>query len=200
MEITRSGSRQYGGKAEGGEYIVEEGQGGSGWTVNGAEGLVNRMGQVELPVRLRADVRSHGFWKQGTIEIFDIQIVNLHAGSYLRMTPEKALAKADKENKDLYLQACPECRRTFTAILYSVYGIPRAEALAAQKRLAALLHYKLKQEYSEMCGFVRGRMSIAIVRSNCLFLRGPRDKEARILYLPELTDGAVMANISPWQG
>ena len=44
--------------------------------------------------------------------MFDIRIFNLDAGSYLRMTPEKALAKADKENKDLYLQACLERRRT----------------------------------------------------------------------------------------
>ena len=38
--------------------------------------------------------------------MFDIIIFNLDAGSYLRMTPEKALAKAEKEKKDFYLQAC----------------------------------------------------------------------------------------------
>ena len=36
----------------------------------------------------------------------DIRIINLDAGSYLLMTPEKALAKAEKEDKDLCLQAC----------------------------------------------------------------------------------------------
>ena len=50
--------------------------------------------------------------------MFDIQIVNLKAGSYLRMTPEKALAKADKEKKDLYLQACLERRSIFTPMVY----------------------------------------------------------------------------------
>ena len=49
--------------------------------------------------------------------MFDIRIVNLDAGSYLRMTPEKALAKADKGKKDLYLQACLESRRTFTPMV-----------------------------------------------------------------------------------
>ena len=39
-------------------------------------------------------------------------------------------------------------------MVYSADGIPRAEALDKQKKLAALLSYKLKQEYSEMCGFV----------------------------------------------
>ena len=34
--------------------------------------------------------------------MFDIIILNLNMGSYLRMTPEKALAKVEKEKKDLY--------------------------------------------------------------------------------------------------
>ena len=132
--------------------------------------------------------------------MFDIRIVNLSAGSYLRMTPEKALAKADKEKKDLYLQACLDRRSTFTPMVYSADGIPGAEALAAQKRLAALLRYKLKREYSEMCGFVRARMSLAIVRSNSLLLCGPCNKGARIWQLPDLTDGAVMSLLTPWRG
>ena len=59
-------------------------------------------------------------------------------------------------------------------MVYSVDGIPGLEALDAQNRLAALLSYKLKRENSEMCGFVRARMSLSIVKSNRLFLRGPR--------------------------
>ena len=85
-------------------------------------------------------------------------------------------------------------------MLYYANGIPGSEALAAQKRLAALLSYKLKREYSEMCGFVRKRMLLAIVRSNSLLLRSPRDKGARIWQQPELTDGAVMSLLAPWHG
>ena len=129
-----------------------------------------------------------------------IRIVNLNAGSYLRMTPRKALAKAEKEKKDLYLQACLERRRTFTPMVYSADRIPGSEALAAKKRLGALLSYKLKQEYSEMCGFVRARMSLAIVRSNSLLLRGLHEKGACIWQRPELTDGAVMSLLTPWRG
>ena len=63
--------------------------------------------------------------------MFDIRIVNLNAGSYLRMTPEKTLANAEKEKKDLYLQTCLDRRRTFTPMVYSADIIPGAEALAA---------------------------------------------------------------------
>ena len=132
--------------------------------------------------------------------MFDIRIVNLDAGSYLRMTPEKALANTEKEKKEFYLQACLERRRTFTSMVYSADGIPGAEALAAQKRLATLLSYKLKQEYSQICDLLRARMLLAIVRSNSLLLRGPCDKGARIWQQPKLTDGVVMALLAPWRG
>ena len=65
-------------------------------------------------------------------------------------------------------------------MVYSADGIPGVEALAAQKRLAALISYKLKREYSEICGFVRSRMSLEILRSKSLLLRGPLEKGARI--------------------
>ena len=57
------------------------------------------------------------------------------------------LEKAEKEKKDWYLHACLEHRRTFTQMVYSADRIPGVEALASQKRLSALLSYKLKREY-----------------------------------------------------
>ena len=88
--------RQDGGTDKGGAVIIGESQGGSGRTVNGAAVLLRTTGQVEVPAESRADVSAHGLWKWGTTAMFDIIIVNLAVGSYLRMTPEKSLAKADK--------------------------------------------------------------------------------------------------------
>ena len=85
-------------------------------------------------------------------------------------------------------------------MVYSAYVIPGAEALAAKNRLATLLSYKLNWEYSEMCGFVRERMSLAIVRSNSLLLCRPRDKGVRIWKRPDLKYGEVMALHEPWRG
>ena len=84
-------------------------------------------------------------------------------------------------------------------MFYSDNRIPEVEALAAQKRLAAVLSYKLKQEYSEMCGFVRASISLEIVRSNSLLLRGPCNKRVCIWQQTDLTDGAVLALLAPWR-
>ena len=77
-------------------------------------------------------------------------------------------------------------------MVYSEDEIPRAEALVAQRRLVTLLSFKLNQEYSELCGFVRLSMSLVIARYNILLLHGPRDKEAQIPQKPELMGGVVM--------
>ena len=62
--------------------------------MNRAVRLVRRPGLVALHAESRADAGAHIFWKWGTTAMLDIRIVNLDAGSYLHMTPERALAKA----------------------------------------------------------------------------------------------------------
>ena len=63
-----------------------------------------RTGFVTVPSESRADVGTHSFWKRETTAMFDIRIANLDAGSYLCMTPEKVLAKAENYKKDKHLQ------------------------------------------------------------------------------------------------
>ena len=187
------------GTGDGGTDTVGESQGANGRIVNLSAILERGVVQVQVPAELRADVSAHRFWKRGTTAVFDIQIVNFDAGSYLCMTPEKAHAMAEKETKYLYLQAYLECRRDFTPMVYFADGIPIVEALAAQTRLAALISYKLKREYSEMCGFVSSRVSLAIVMSNSLLRCGPHDKRVRIRQRPELTGEAMMSLLYPWR-
>ena len=85
-------------------------------------------------------------------------------------------------------------------MVYSVDEIIRTEAVASQRRLASMLSNNLKQEYFEMCGFVRACMSLAIVRSNTLLLRGTRDKEAYIRQRSNMEYGEMMVLMVPWRG
>ena len=95
-ERTGDGACQEGGTATDGPDTAGDSQGVRGRTLHGASRLIGRPGQVEVPAELRAYVSSHGFWKWGNTTMFDIRIVNLGVGSYLRMTPERGLAKAEK--------------------------------------------------------------------------------------------------------
>ena len=129
-----------------------------------------------MPDESRVDVSARGFWKWCT-----------------------ALSTEEKEKKDKYLQPCLERRRSFTPTVYSADRIPGTEAVAELRRLALLLSNKLKQEYLEMCSFVRVRISLVIVRSITLLLRGARDKEAYICQRPDMVDGAVPELIVSWK-
>ena len=74
---------------------------------------------------------------------------------------------------------CEERRRDFTPLVYSVDGLACKEARSAERRLGALLASKWDRKYSDVVNFVRTRMSLAIVRSNTLLLRGERSTSWR---------------------
>ena len=83
-ERNRDRARVATGEREGGEQDDKEGA----------------TGQATVPDKSRADASIHGLWKWGTTDLFDMRIVNLDVGSYLRQTSAKALAMAEKDKKD----------------------------------------------------------------------------------------------------
>jgi hypothetical protein len=129
---------------------------------------------------LKGDAAVHGFWRRGTTAIFDVRITDTDTPSYRTRDPVKVLKKQEEEKKKKYNELCLARRRTFTPLVFSVDGMRGPEAAAASKRLAALLASKWKQTYSQVCGFVRSRLSMALVRSTSRCLRADRDHTVRM--------------------
>eukprot|EP00957_Ditylum_brightwellii_P076779 5835480-Ditylum_brightwellii.AAC.1 len=77
--------------------------------------------------------------------------------------------------------------------------MPGEEALAAEKRMALLLAQSMQREYSEICGFVRQRMALALARSNTLLLHGARDHSNQLRRRPDMEDGAGIELLRPRQ-
>jgi hypothetical protein len=96
------------------------------------------------------------------------------------MDPHKVLKSQEREKKKTYSDACRNRYRHFTPLVFSVDGLSGVEATATIKRVTALLSTKWKRAYSEICGFVRSRISIALVRAASHCLRGARDPTARV--------------------
>ena len=134
---------------------------------------------TEAKPESRGDVTAHGFWKCGTTMIFDVRITDTDAPTNRQWDPAKVLKRQEKEKKDKYLADCLARRLHFTPLVFSVDGWRRGEADAAAKWLASLLW---KRSFSEVCGFVRSRLLIALVRSTSMCLRGARDPTARASY------------------
>jgi hypothetical protein len=158
----------------------------------------SRVGSNVARDEARGDIAVHGLWEKGKTCILDIRITDTDAKSYAGSSSAKVLEKAAKVKKDKYEAPCIARRRTFTPLVYSVDGMACKEALAFEKRLASLMATKHERRYSEMVGFVRARMSLAVIRSNTLLLRGARVGRA---FRPELLDGAAfsaMEGVREW--
>ena len=122
----------------------------------------------------RGDIGAHGFWTKGKTTIFDVRITHAECKSNIGRNHRKVLKSHEKAKKDKYAQKCAERRRDFTPLCFTADGCFGTETNAAVKRLATLLSAKWNRTYSEVCGYVRARLSLALVRSASMCLRGER--------------------------
>eukprot|EP00978_Attheya_sp_CCMP212_P001568 scaffold3218_cov63-Attheya_sp.AAC.2 len=107
----------------------------------------------------RGDLMISGFWSHGTNCIVDVRITDLDSKSYLKRS---------------YLAPCLAQQRHFTPFVSSTYGLIGKEGQTFAKRLAGLLSDKWRRPYSQVCGYVNARLSIALVRATHRCLRGSR--------------------------
>ena len=80
-------------------------------------------------------------------------------------------------------------RGTFTPLVFSSSGSAGTAASAFLKRLASLLSQKMGASYSSTIGWLRCRLSFALLRCSILCLRGCRSKGLR--EIPELSQPDV---------
>ena len=90
------------------------------------------------------------------------------AAAILR-TPEKA-----KDHK--HKAACEATRRDFVPFIVSTDGCMGESARVFLRRLGRHLAAKWQRAYSQVAGFLKARMSVAILRASSYCMRGPRCK------------------------
>jgi len=127
-----------------------------------------------IPNDDRGDLLIRGLWSRGTDCIFDVRITNTDAKTYKSKDPLKVLASHEKAKKKKYLAPCLTQQCHFTSFIVSADGILGHEADAVVCKLAFTYAEKTDKPYSEVCGFMRNRISIAILRATHRCLRGSR--------------------------
>ena len=93
-----------------------------------------------------------------------------------------------KESK--HKTACESTRRDFVPFIVSTDGCLGDAAQAFLRRISMRLAEKWQRPYSQVFGFVRARMSIAILRASSQCLRGPRVRIQGAVCIME--DGAAL--------
>ena len=122
----------------------------------------------------RGDIGIRGFWDKQFDCIVDIRITYPESNSYRNSTVEKLLEKQENEKKKKYLQPCLERRRHFTPFIATTDGMLGKEAQKFIERLVTHLAGKWKSPYSQVMAYVRGKISIAILRGTSRRIRGTR--------------------------
>ena len=99
-------------------------------------------------------------------------------------------AQAAAQKKSKHLNNCIEHRRDFTPLVFSRDAIIDREASSALKCIARKLSKKWVIHYSWVCGYVKSRMGLNIIRSTTRCLYGSRVPIRLISHKPEWADGS----------
>ena len=142
------------------------------------ESFAHRSANTEPNARL--DIRARGFWNTGQDAFFDVRVFYPNASSNCSMTTTAAYCKHEAAKKREYAQRVREVEHgVFTPLVPSATGGMGREAATFYKRLADGISRKEGKEYSVVMGWIRCRLSFAILRSAILCIRGSRSSRHR---------------------
>ena len=139
----------------------------------------------------KGDVLVKNFWGPGTECIFDVCVTDTDQPSYQHLDPKKVLEGHATRKKNKYLSACLSQRRHFTPLISSVDGLVEKEQVAYCQRLASKLADKWQKPYSSVMGYVKARLSIALVRAVHLTIMGSRIPATKLARRRPLWEGAA---------
>ena len=125
---------------------------------------------------LVADLLMRGVWNPQEGASFDIRVVDTDAPSYQARTIESVLRSAENEKKRKYLQACEARHITFTPLVISVDGHMAPEFDSFLRRLGEGLSLKWARSYPQVMGWIRTRLSFAVLRATNACIRSTRTK------------------------
>ena len=128
----------------------------------------------------RGDIAAHGFWQTGIETVFDVSLIDTDSPSYLSQAPTKLVENREQQKWLKHGPALQEQRRHFTPLVYTVDGMVGKEARVAMQRLSRHLSLKWHRDYSRCCGYVSGRLAIALVRGASMCLRNSRLYRSRV--------------------
>ena len=96
----------------------------------------------------------------------------------------------EKAKESKHKKACETTRRDFIPFIVSIDGCLGNAAEIFLKRISRKLAEKWQRAYSQVVGFIKARISIAILRASSHCLRGPRTHVQGTVCVME--DGAAL--------
>lgn len=144
---------------------------------------------------LRADLSCRGVWDAQREALFDIRVVDTDAPSYISRPVASVLKSAEDEKKRKYAIACEIQHATFTPLVTSVDGVFAPQMSSFIKHMGEAIADRWNRSLSTVLGWLRARISVAIIRATSMCIRGTRHKFKPVARWLGFDDGAALPHI-----
>jgi hypothetical protein len=125
----------------------------------------------------RSDVKCCGFWTAKRQAFFDVKVVSPFARSYANLKPAQLFKMAEKAKIREYRARILEVEHgDFTPLVFTCTGGMAPQCHLVMKRLAEQLSKKQNIQQSVVSGWLRCRLSFALLRTTLLCVRATRRK------------------------
>ena len=125
----------------------------------------------------RSDIKVCGFWTNKRQAYFDVKVVSPFARSYVGLKPAQLFKMAEKAKIREYRARILEVEHgDFNPLVFTCTGGMAPQCHLVMKRLADQLSKKLNLQHSVVSGWLRCRLSFALLRTTLLCVRATRRK------------------------
>ena len=126
----------------------------------------------------RSDLKVTGFWREMRQAYFDVKVVSPFARSYSHLTQASILKTAEKSKLREYKERIHEVEHAdFNPLVFTTVGAMGPQCQIVVKKLAEKLSAKKGLMRSVVTGWLRVRLSFALLRTSLLCVRGTRRKK-----------------------
>jgi hypothetical protein len=125
----------------------------------------------------RSDIKCCGFWSNKRQAYFDVKVVSPFARSYAHLKPAQLFHQAERAKIREYRERILEVEHgDFTPLVFTCSGGMAPQSQTVLKRLAEKMSKKLNIQQSVVSGWLRCRLSFALLRTTLLCVRATRRK------------------------
>ena len=128
---------------------------------------------------------------------FDIKVISPHARSYSHYNPSALYNMGEKQKEREYDERIRTVEHSdFMPLVFTCAGGIAPKSQMVLKRLAELISEKQNLQLSQVYGWLRVRMSFALLKSTILCVRGTRKKKFNADNINNVCANAELAIIS----
>ena len=126
----------------------------------------------------RSDIKCTGIWKNMRQSYFDVKVVSPYARSNEQKNTASLFTSAEKLKEREYKKRIRDVEHAdFTPLVFSCTGGIASKSRLVLKRLAELMSERQNVHVSQVSGWLRVRLSFALLRTTILCCRGTRRKK-----------------------